>query len=128
MKCDYAYSVLMYIFVCLYVWGFFCPTQEYFTHKETSPLPVKGWTFWPMTSNVFFHSTTPTVTQYISVSWPSARTPDKSSCFCIAFNNHSPKLNKGEQMLSPIFFRKITALYIKESMFCCSFYMHLSYC
>ena len=30
-------------FVCLYVClGFFVPLKEYFTHKETSPLPMKG--------------------------------------------------------------------------------------
>ena len=28
------------LFVCLFVWGF-RPTQEFFTHMETSPLPVK---------------------------------------------------------------------------------------
>ena len=25
-----------------------CPTQEFFTHMETSPLPVRGCKFWPM--------------------------------------------------------------------------------
>ena len=28
--------------------GFFCPTGEFFTHMETSPLPVKGCKFLPL--------------------------------------------------------------------------------
>ena len=27
---------------------FLCPSREFFTHLETSPLPVKGCKFWPM--------------------------------------------------------------------------------
>ena len=34
------------LFVCFFV--FFCPTQVFFTHLETSPLPVKGSKFWSM--------------------------------------------------------------------------------
>ena len=33
-------------FICLF--GVFRPTREFFTHLETSPLPVKGCKFWPM--------------------------------------------------------------------------------
>ena len=33
-------------FVCLD--GVYRPTQEFFTHMETSPLPVKGCKFWPI--------------------------------------------------------------------------------
>ena len=36
------------IFVCLFVclFGVFRPTQEFFTHMYTSPLPVKDFKFW----------------------------------------------------------------------------------
>ena len=34
--------------VGLFVLGGFRPTREFFTHMETSPLPVKGCKFWPM--------------------------------------------------------------------------------
>ena len=34
------------MFVCLF--GVFRPIREFFTHMETSPLPVKGCKFWPM--------------------------------------------------------------------------------
>ena len=34
--------------VLLLFWGFFYPpTRDIFTHLETSPLPVKGYKFWP---------------------------------------------------------------------------------
>ena len=36
----------MICFDCWFV-GFH-PTREYFTHMEASPLPMKGWKFWPM--------------------------------------------------------------------------------
>ena len=34
----------MFKFVCLL--GVYLPTREFFTHMETSPLPVKGCKFW----------------------------------------------------------------------------------
>ena len=34
------------MFACLF--GVFRPTREFFTHLETSPLPVKGCKCWPM--------------------------------------------------------------------------------
>ena len=34
---------IVYLFV-----SFFCPTRECFTHLVSIPLPVKGYTFWPM--------------------------------------------------------------------------------
>ena len=34
------------LFVCLF--GVFCSTRYFFTHLETSPLPVRGCKFWPM--------------------------------------------------------------------------------
>ena len=33
-------------FVCLF--GVYCPTREFLTQMETSPLPAKGCKFWPM--------------------------------------------------------------------------------
>ena len=39
-------SARHYLFVCLF--RVFHPTREFFTHLETSPLPVKGCKFWPM--------------------------------------------------------------------------------
>ena len=34
---------------CLFgLLGIFSPTREFFTHMETSPLPVNGCKFWPM--------------------------------------------------------------------------------
>ena len=38
--CPYVRNDQTYLFVCLGV--FFRPTREFFTHMETSPLPVKG--------------------------------------------------------------------------------------
>ena len=36
-------------FVCSFVKGrVYRPTREFFTHMETSPLPMKGCKFWPM--------------------------------------------------------------------------------
>ena len=32
----------------IFLFGVFCPTQEFFTHLETSPLPLKGCKFLPM--------------------------------------------------------------------------------
>ena len=32
----------------MFVYGVYHPTWEFFTHMETSPLPVKGCKFWPM--------------------------------------------------------------------------------
>ena len=42
----------MYVHVCMFVclFGVYRPTREFFTHMETSPLPVKGCKFWPMLS------------------------------------------------------------------------------
>ena len=34
------------LFVCLF--GVYLPTREFFTHMETSPLPVKACKFWPL--------------------------------------------------------------------------------
>ena len=34
------------LFVCMF--GGYRPTRKFFTHIETSSLPVKGYTFWPM--------------------------------------------------------------------------------
>ena len=33
---------------CLFVWSFFRPSREFFTHLETTPSTVKGCKFWPM--------------------------------------------------------------------------------
>ena len=39
-------TVFVCLFVCLFVfWGVYRPTREFFTHIETSPLPVKGCKF-----------------------------------------------------------------------------------
>ena len=48
------------------LFGVFRPTQEFFTHLETSPLPVKGCKFLPMLGT-HGHSllATPTVAQDI---------------------------------------------------------------
>ena len=45
-------SAFIFQFVCLfvYLYGLFRPTREFFTHKEISPLPVKGCKFWPILS------------------------------------------------------------------------------
>ena len=35
--------MIFFCTVCLFVWlGFFRPLQKFFTHMQTSPLPVKG--------------------------------------------------------------------------------------
>ena len=55
------------VFVCLF--GVYRPTQEFFTHMETSPFPVKDYKFWPMlgTHNnwavKFLKRVTPTATR-----------------------------------------------------------------
>ena len=36
-----SFFLFVCLFVCLFVQGF-RPTGEFFTHKESSPLPVKG--------------------------------------------------------------------------------------
>ena len=41
--CIFVISIVL--FVCL---GFFVPLEEFFTHMETSPLPVKGCKLWPV--------------------------------------------------------------------------------
>ena len=38
--------VRVHSFVSLF--EIFCPTREFFTNMETSPLPVNDWKFWPM--------------------------------------------------------------------------------
>ena len=42
----HGYVTIAREFVCLF--GVFHPTREFFTHMETSPLPVKGCKFWHM--------------------------------------------------------------------------------
>ena len=37
------YCIVLFV-LCLF--GVYRPTQEFFTHLETSPLPVKGWIFY----------------------------------------------------------------------------------
>ena len=55
--------------ICLFV--VYRPTREFFTHMETSPLPVKGCKFWPMLGTHghwavrVLQRTTPTVTRDI---------------------------------------------------------------
>ena len=40
---------ILSLFVCLFSLSWvYCPTREFFTHMETSPLPLKGCTFWPL--------------------------------------------------------------------------------
>ena len=43
-KCWYRQTglVIRYTHVIVYLFGIFCPTREFFTHLETSSLPVKG--------------------------------------------------------------------------------------
>ena len=50
----------LFVLFCLFV-SSFCPTREFFTHLETSPLPVKGCKFlpyarylWPLSMRVLF--------------------------------------------------------------------------
>ena len=72
----------VYLFVCLF--GVYRPTQEVFTHMETSPLQVKGCKFWPMLDihshwvvRVLQRATpTTTCTQDIRLYWSSPRTRD----------------------------------------------------
>ena len=45
LACSPKWSITLFnLSVCLFV----CPTREFFTHLETSPLPVKGCKFWPV--------------------------------------------------------------------------------
>ena len=66
--------------VCLF--GVHRHTREFFTHKETSPLPVKTCKFWPMlgthghwAARVLWRAI-PTVTRGIRLYWSSPRTRD----------------------------------------------------
>ena len=67
--------------VCLIVcFEVFVPLEDFFTHMETSPWPVKGCKFWPMLGThghcpvKVFWADTPTVTPGILVCWSSPRT------------------------------------------------------
>ena len=76
----------MQLFVCVFVclFGVYRPTQEVFTHMETSPLQVKGCKFWPLLDirshwvvRVLQRATpTTTCTQDIRLYWSSPRTRD----------------------------------------------------
>ena len=50
------YGTFVNKFVCLYIWffggGVYRPIRKFFTHIETSPLPVKGCKFWPICSTL----------------------------------------------------------------------------
>ena len=70
------------------------PTREFFTHMETSPVPVKGWKFftcarhsWPL-SKLYgsFKRVSPTVTRGICLQWSSPRTSDTHN-YCRVFGS-----------------------------------------
>ena len=78
LKYQYFYSTRNR-FVCLFV-----PSREFFTHMETSLLPVKGCKFWPLLGThglwavrVFKRATT-TATR---AQWSSPRTRDTHTCW-----------------------------------------------
>ena len=62
--------------ICFCLFGFYRPTREFFTHLETSPLPVKGFKFftyarhsWPLSSegSLACHTYCDTVHPFIMV-------------------------------------------------------------
>ena len=79
------------LFVYL-LFGVYRPTREFFTHMETSPLPVKGRKFWPMLGAhghwAVLQRDTPSVTRVrgIRLKWSSQRTRDTHT-YCRAFRN-----------------------------------------
>ena len=61
---------------------FFLPTRHFLTHKETSPLPMKGFTFWPILG-IHGHwavrvleRAKPAVTRVNRLKWSLARTSE----------------------------------------------------
>ena len=78
--------------MCNFLFGVFRPTREFFTHIETSPLPVNGCKFWPMLGTYghwavrVLQCSAPTVTREIRLEWSSLRTCDTHTR-CRAFGN-----------------------------------------
>ena len=82
------YTLVHYYFL---IWVF-RPTREFFSHIETSPLPVKVCKFWPILGT-YAHWTvrvlkraTPTVTRSIRLSWYSSSTRTTRT-YCWAFGS-----------------------------------------
>ena len=95
-----------FFFVCL---GVFRPTREFFSHLETSPLPVKGCKFWPILGThghwAVRSEATCTVTRACPFKWSFPSTRDTHT-YCRAFGSGavttcfndsglSPRLNPG---------------------------------
>ena len=76
------------LFVCL----FFVPLENFFTHLETSPLPMKSCKFWPMLGTLghwavrVLWRATHIVTRGICLLWSSPKTRATRAC-CQAFGN-----------------------------------------
>ena len=77
------YMRVFFWFICL---GVFVPLDFFFNHMETSPLPVKGWKFWPILGT-YCHlavrglwRATPTVTWDICLECSTPRTRDTGTC------------------------------------------------
>ena len=74
------YFWLLCVFVCLFVWGFLVPLENF--SLIWRPLPVKGCKFWPMLGTHghwavrVLSRATPTVTQGIRLLRSSTRTRD----------------------------------------------------
>ena len=79
------FLTLKTVWICLF-FEVFCPTREFFTHLETSPLPVKGWKFWPILGTYCHWAVrglwraTPTVTWDICLECSTPRTRDTGTC------------------------------------------------
>ena len=75
-----------------YLVGAFRPTREFFTHMETSLLPVKGCNFWPVlethghSSLRVLERVTSSATRGIRLQWLSLRTHDTDTD-CWAFSS-----------------------------------------
>ena len=48
MNLEYYRYMKVYTVMCVCLLGVYRSTREFFTHMETSPLPVKGCKFWPL--------------------------------------------------------------------------------
>ena len=88
--CKIYVSVILFVF-CLLFWVY-RPTWEFFTHREKSPVPVKGYKFftyawysWPLNSegSLVCHTYCDTGHPFI---WSSPRSRDTHKC-CWAFGS-----------------------------------------
>ena len=80
-------GMVWYSMVCLFVWVF-CRNRDFFTHKKTSPLPLRGCKFWyaKLCSALMaveqwgFFSVLHLLSHCVRLQWSSPKTSDIPTC------------------------------------------------